>query len=251
MANLDITPRGVHKVPNTRNVVIGSLVVLVLAGTVVGTVSSRGHSSVKKVANSSPSKLVSGPVHTTPASVAPYVFPPAPIVPTPRFVSPAPVRTAAPAPVRTAAPAPVRTAAPAPVGTVAPKLGPQQLSFAHAAVITDGASSAKVQVLAPRFYTSNNSPILPMTPKYGFYEVLTVGFTGVTGKFDENEFSFYIRGEDGIHYTGALVAGFDPQLTATTLTPGEPVKGNIVFDVPTKTGTLVYESGGEALKEWK
>jgi hypothetical protein len=241
MAN-SVIPQGVHKVPSARNVVIGSLVVLVLAGTVVGTMASQGHSSVKKVA-SSPSRVAPQPVYTPPASVAPYVFPPAPIVPTPRFVSPAPVRTAAPTPVRTAAPTPVRT--------VAPKLGPQQLSFAHATVITDGASSAKVQVLAPRFYTSNNSPILPMTPKYGFYEVLTVGFTGVTGKFDENEFSFYIRGEDGIHYTGALVAGFDPQLTATTLTPGEPVKGNIVFDVPTKTGTLVYESGGEALKEWK
>lgn len=243
MANLDITPRGVHKVPNTRNVVIGSLVVLVLAGTVVGTVSSRGHSSVKKVANSSPSKVVSGPVHTPPASVAPYVFPPAPIVPTPKSAPPAPVRTTAPAPVRTSAP--VQSVVPA------KKLEPEQLPFASATVITDGASSAKVSVGNPSFYTRNNSPDLPMTPRYGFYEVITVSFVGVTGKFDENEFSFYVRGADGVHYDGTLVMGFDPQLSATTLTPGEPVKGNIVFDVPSKTGTLVYESGGEALREWK
>jgi len=260
----DVAPQGVRKASNVRHFVVGSLVVSVLVSTAVVGVASRGHSAVKKVAAP---RILASDSYTPPVSVytAP-VFPPAPIVPTPAYTPvptpvrvPAPVVTKAPvsAPVVTKAPVPVYVVAPVPVPTVDPvvapgkKLGPEQLAFGSSTVITDGDSSAKLSVGTNRFYTSNDSSLMPMTPHYGLYEVVTVSFVGVTGKFDENEFSFYVRGADGVHYDGAFVVGFDPQLFATTLVPGEPVKGNLVFDVPDKTGILVYESGGEASKEWK
>jgi|SRR5664280_600832 len=231
MANLDITPQGVSKPHRTRNIVLSGVVALaVVAG--VGTVAGCGNSSVKKVATS-PSD--SAPAYTPPSPVytAP-VFPPAPVVPTPTYTPPAPAYTP-----------PTPTA----------KTGPEQLSFGDVGVITDGDSSANVTLGAPKFATSSGetystgADVEP--PKNGLYEVFTVSFVGVTGKFDANEFSFYVRGTDGTHYTGAFVTSFEPQLSASTLTPGEPLKGNIVFDVPAKSGTLVYESGSEALGEWK
>jgi Domain of unknown function (DUF1942) len=229
MTNLDVTPQNVSKTHRARNIVLGSVAVLALvAGT--GTLAGCGNSSAKKVATSSPSDA---PAYTppTPVYTAP-VFPPAPVVPTPAYTPPAPVYTP-------------------PVPTPTAKSGPEQLSFGDVAVITDGGSSAKVTVGAPRFSASNNSTDMPMTPTNGLYEAFTVSFVGVTGSFDANALSLYIRGADGTHYTGTTGLGFEPMLSASTLTPGEPLKGNIVFDVPSRTGTLVYESGLEALGEWK
>jgi hypothetical protein len=87
--------------------------------------------------------------------------------------------------------------------------------------------------------------------KNGTWAVFTVSAVGVTGAFSLNPYDFYVRGADGSHFDHAY-ANFQPVLTAVTLNPDEPVKGNISFDVPAKTGALVYAPGlGTALGEWQ
>ena len=243
MTGLDITPHGVHRTLRTRNIVIGATVGLALV-VGVGTVAARGDPSVEKVASTSPIAS-SGSVYTQPAYVpSTPVFPPAPIVPTPKsapvYVPPAPVRVTAP----TSAPAPVQTAAPAPVQS-----GPHRLSLGWSTVITQSDSTAKVGVGTPKFATTDKYAV---APDHGFYAVFPVQASGVTGSFDVNPLYFYVRGADGTHYDPTYASGFDPILSSSLLAPGEPYRGNIIFDLPSKSGTLVYEAGlGTNGVEWK
>jgi hypothetical protein len=143
-------------------------------------------------------------------------------------------------------PSPTYSASPTPTG-------PKQMTFGPlgwATVTASNGDSGNLMVEPPIFAVKDHSSYSPQSPKNGVYVVITVSAVGVSGAFNINPYDFYIRAADGTHYSGAF-AQFEPALHAATLAPQEPIKGNLIFDVPDRTGTVVYTSGFSALGEWK
>jgi hypothetical protein len=64
------------------------------------------------------------------------------------------------------------------------------------------------------------------------YAVFSVSAVGVSGSFPISETSFYVRVSDGTRYQQTSTIGFGSDLNSTNLGPQEPIKGNIVFDLP-------------------
>lgn len=92
-------------------------------------------------------------------------------------------------------------------------------------------------------------------PANGNYVTFTITAKATaTGTFDINPFDFYFRATDGRHLDltagNAVEATRDDDLSATTLNPGETVKGTIVFDLPGTHGELVYAPLSQALGSW-
>ena len=88
----------------------------------------------------------------------------------------------------------------------------------------------------------------PDVPENKYFAVFSISARAAK-TFDINPYDFYVRGDDGAHYDGAF-ASVEPDLHPVTLNAGEKVKGNVVFDIPSKHATLVYAPGSSALSEW-
>lgn len=145
-------------------------------------------------------------------------------------------------------PSPVYSPSPSPSPT-----GPAQQEFGSPSTATSGSATANITVAGPTFATRDPGFSTPDygKPKNGVYAVFSVSAVGVSGSFPISETSFYVRVSDGTRYQQTSTIGFGSDLNSTNLGPQEPIKGNIVFDLPARTGTLVYAPGLTALGEWK
>ena len=131
--------------------------------------------------------------------------------------------------------------------------GPNQIDFGSPATATSGSATASITVTAPTFATRDPgfSTAEYGNPKNGVYAIFSVSAVGVSGTSPISESSFCVRGTDGTRYQVKSTIGFGSDLNSANLGPQEPIIGNVVFDLPTRTGTLLYAPGLSALGEWK
>ena len=94
-------------------------------------------------------------------------------------------------------------------------------------------------------------------PAHGYFVIATVKATAASGgQLDINPLDFYAKAA-GQHFgsmDGNAVTAIDSsqELTASTLNGGETATGQIVFDVPSAHGQIVYAPGwnSQALASW-
>ena len=130
---------------------------------------------------------------------------------------------------------------------------PDQMDFGSVATATSNNATANIWITAPTFATRDPgfSTADYGKPKNGVYAVFSISAVGVSGSFAIGAMSFYVRGSDGTRYQETTTLGFGSDLSYSNLGPQEPIKGNVVFDLPSRAGTLVYAPGLSALGEWK
>ena len=94
-------------------------------------------------------------------------------------------------------------------------------------------------------------------PAHGYFVIATVKATAASGgQLDINPLDFYAKAK-GQHIgtmDGNAMGAIDSsqELTASTLNGGETATGQIVFDVPSAHGQIVYAPGlnSQALASW-
>ena len=94
-------------------------------------------------------------------------------------------------------------------------------------------------------------------PAHGHYVIATVKAAAASGgQLDINPLDFYAKaaGQHFGSFDGNAVSAIDSsqELTASTLNSGETATGQIVFDVPSAHGQIVYAPGwnSQALASW-
>jgi hypothetical protein len=93
-------------------------------------------------------------------------------------------------------------------------------------------------------------------PAHGYFVIATVKAAASGGQLDINPLDFYAKAA-GQHFgsmDGNAMGAIDSsqELTASTLNGGETATGQIVFDVPSAHGQIVYAPGlnSQALASW-
>jgi hypothetical protein len=132
----------------------------------------------------------------------------------------------------------------------------KRFAFGETRSVTSAKGTAgAITVQAPTFVNGYAHGLA--LPDNGTFAVFTVSAVGVSGRFIIYESDFYVRDADGTHHTyvnstsPAAVTAFGASFPSVVLAPQEPVKGIILFDIPGRSGTLVYAPGEDALGEWK
>lgn len=132
--------------------------------------------------------------------------------------------------------------------------GPKGFNVGQVATITKGdADAAEITIGKPKFTTKNANEYLDKA-KNGTFAIFPIEVKAV-GKetFDINPFDFYARDAEGTRFEygdGSMYLD-DKGINATTLNPGEKIKGFIALDINKNTHELVYAPTGQALGFWK
>lgn len=89
-------------------------------------------------------------------------------------------------------------------------------------------------------------------PKYGRFLIVTIQVKALK-QFEINPFDFYATDAEGTHYeyaNGNALFAVDETLDVADLSPGEKLKGRIVFDVPKQALSVVYAPGIGSVGMW-
>lgn len=138
--------------------------------------------------------------------------------------------------------------------TEAPK-GPKALAIGSPATITqDEKDAARVTIGKPTRKAKDPSDFGDKS-KNGNFLIFPIVVKAIgSDTFDINPFDFYVRDAEGNKFDygdGAMYLSADNTLNATTLNPGEQVKGVLVFDAGKATNEVVYAPMGQSLGFWK
>jgi len=131
--------------------------------------------------------------------------------------------------------------------------GPKVLKIGQTATSLDG--KVKITLSAPRFTTERPDEFSgPPAEKFFLHVgVLAQAAGNQRVSVEPSYFYFRLPSGDRFNYGDGNASGAvgNRALVATTLNPGEKVRGEIVFDVPSKGGELVYDEGSGAAVVWR
>lgn len=142
-----------------------------------------------------------------------------------------------------------------PAGSTTPSATAQNVALGAAVHVTDSSGgSAFVTVESVKFATAGSGPIA-QPPKNGTFAIADVLIQDDAGAYNFNPLYVKYQEPDGTTsdaFSGnAITAGFDPTLSAGTLSPGQKTRGNVVFDVKVKGGLIqVTDPLGSVVGQW-
>jgi hypothetical protein len=112
------------------------------------------------------------------------------------------------------------------------------------------AQAAKITLSNPRYSTKAPDEFSePPGEKY-FLKVTVVVETTGDQPFSVSSSEFYLRTSDGARYGEGKAIG-QSNLSSATVNPGEKVRGDVVLDVPAKSGEIVYDPGSGSVAAWR
>jgi len=139
--------------------------------------------------------------------------------------------------------------------------GPDMLSIGDHTIIGEGNSTTAGLMVSDLTVSTQPDDQSSNTPVHGYF--VTVTATAVVGQdstngFDIGPLDFYAE-VNGTHYGegngNAEYAISDPsmELSETILGAGEKTSGELLFDLPSRHGYIVYapNANGQPLAEWK
>jgi hypothetical protein len=110
--------------------------------------------------------------------------------------------------------------------------------------------AAKLTVSNPRYSTKAPDQYSePPGEKYFLRVTVVVENTG-DQPFSVSSSEFYLRTPDGKRYGEGKALG-QGDLSSATVNPGEKVRGDVVLDVPTRSGEIVYDPGSGSAAVWR
>jgi hypothetical protein len=112
------------------------------------------------------------------------------------------------------------------------------------------ARAARITVTEPRYSTKAPDQFSePPGEKFFLRITVLVENTGVR-PFSVSSSEFYLRTPEGERYGEGKALG-QSELSSATVNPGEKVRGDVVLDVPSKNGEIVYDAGSGSVAAWR
>jgi uncharacterized protein DUF4352 len=118
-----------------------------------------------------------------------------------------------------------------------------------------GQEVVKITVSAPRFTTGRPDEFSDPPAEKFFLHVVVLAQVAGSQQVSVDPSQFYFRLPSGDRFNSgegnASGAVGNRALASTTLNPGEKVRGEVVFDVPSKASEIVYHEGRGAAVVWR
>ncbi len=139
-----------------------------------------------------------------------------------------------------------------------PAAGPKVLKIGQTGTVLSadtGQEVVRITLSAQRFTTGRPNEFSdPPAEKFFLHVVVLAQATGSQQvSVDPSQFYFRLPSGDRFNSGEGNASGAvgNRALASTTLNPGEKVRGEVVFDVPSKAGDIVYDEGGGAAVVWR
>lgn len=142
-----------------------------------------------------------------------------------------------------------------PAGSSTPSTAAKNLAVGAALKVTDISGGSAFVTVESITYSKAGNGVLAQLSANGVYAVVNVLVQDDAGQYSANPFYVKFQAADGTTYDAysgnAATAGFDPQLSASTLNPGQKTRGNVVFDIKDKGGLVqITDSLLQVIGQW-